>query len=269
MPEITGRLVYKFPTRFASEIWLAKTMATFETRDSPGLAVYLGPSQQFIAPNCETHPDMVIQFWCITCKTRVCLTCFEEDHDEHSLKPFKKYLKEEVAFHLEVSGVKLQILYERSGQLISRFENRVKRSKEQKAYLLDERRKIDSLKADLPKLKNFSKDPKFDVSLNVVESAVSCEAMEWYRHFATSGICGRKGISNRTRQRCKTRASAKANKNQNFTAKSFRTISSTCICLLCRSLPTSQYSKVSALPVKWIMVAFQDLAMIATRSWHG
>ena len=147
-------------------------MVTFETRDSPGLAVYLGPSQQFIAPNCETHPDMVIQFWCITCKTRVCLTCFEEDHDEHSLKPFKKYLKEEVAFHLEVSGVKLQILYERSGQLISRFENRVKRSKEQKAYLLDERRKIDSLKADLPKLKNFSKDPKFDVSLNMVESAV-------------------------------------------------------------------------------------------------
>ena len=147
-------------------------MATFKTSAGSTFQKENKENEKFIAPNCAVHLDMVIQFWCITCKTRVCFTCFEEGHDEHSLKPFKKYLKEEVAFHLEASDVKLQSLYERAGKLISRFDDRIQKSKEQKAYLLDERRKIDSLKGDLPKLKNFSKDPKFNVSLNMVESAM-------------------------------------------------------------------------------------------------
>ncbi len=104
-------------------------------------------------PKCPKHSEMVQMFWCLDCKQGTCEDCCEEEHADHSMFPYKSFLKREV---------------EKKVDMLDKVES----------LLPSAQKKLDELKAyhDLKgALKEFSRTGTTNLSFAAIESFVSCD----------------------------------------------------------------------------------------------
>ena len=124
-------------------------------------------------PQCIEHPGNPIQFWCSKCNQKICHTCFEMEHDDHSLKPFRKHLQEKAKMEIEPISKNLKSFRFKSQSLMKACDGKAREIQPFLIYrqqLALENDKIDAILEQIDEVQRFICEPKGEVDLAAIES---------------------------------------------------------------------------------------------------
>ena len=132
-------------------------------------------------PKCLIHPDMIVHFWCNTCNMKLCTTCFEACHEDHSLALYKKYLHNQVKKDMGPILKRRKEVHQMAEKVMEKCALKVwlaERTIQRYTYLkytLNESLKAVGKIDELEAVKRFADDIASEVDVNVVESFLGDE----------------------------------------------------------------------------------------------
>ena len=108
-------------------------------------------ASQLVLPACSKHSDKTQMFWCLDCTVSFCETCYEEDHCDHKMTPFKSHLKQKIQSKLQHAHA-IPVLVESCLTKISQMEDVLKQQTEALSKFQDDLAQLVQIQTSLEPL---------------------------------------------------------------------------------------------------------------------
>ena len=126
---------------------------------------------------CTVHSETPIQFWCTKCGKKICMICFQQNHQGHPLDSYRDHLQSEVCAVLEKENQQSSGILDFSNSARRECEDKIAALEiilEQFKYLLNQlnecRREYEIYNStECPEMLPFAEEAQTDIDFKLVE----------------------------------------------------------------------------------------------------